>query len=233
MAHRTIGILGGLSPESTASYYLRITRQYVARHGDDGYPEILIHSACLKQFHDWRNAGRWDLSAARLAEMAESLRLRGADFGLIASNTPHRVFDEVQAGTDLPLLHILEPVSEAIRQAGQRTVALLGTRVTMGEAFYKDGLAKRGIDCLIPKQEEQAAIHRIINEELVRGVLRDESRRVYQDIIARLADQGAEGVVLGCTEIPLLIEARHSPIPVYDTAVLHADAALERATHLS
>ncbi|WP_158253594.1 aspartate/glutamate racemase family protein [Chromobacterium alticapitis] len=233
MPHLKIGIIGGLSPESTVSYYLRITRQYVARHGDDGYPEILIHSVCLKQFHAWRDAGRWELFADKLAEIAENLRLRGADFGLIASNTPHRVFDEVQARTALPLLHILEPVSEAILQAGQRTVALLGTRFTMGEAFYRDALAKRGIDCLLPAPAEQATIHRIIDEELVRGVLREESRRVYQDIIARLAGQGAEGVVLGCTEIPLLIEPRHSPIPVYDTAVLHADAALARATHPS
>ncbi|TDR78442.1 aspartate/glutamate racemase family protein [Paludibacterium purpuratum] len=229
MRHRRIGIIGGLSPESTVSYYLHLTRRYVALAGDDSYPEILIYSVDLQKYHDWRDLGRWDLIAEELAGIANRLQAAGAEQGLIATNTMHKVFDEVQARTALPLLHILDPVVAAIQAAGLREVALLGTHFTMAETFYKDRLARHGIACLVPDTKGQQQLHRIIVTELTRGILSDASREVYLRTIDQLAADGAQGVILGCTEIPLLIRQVDCALPLFDTATLHAEAALQLA----
>jgi aspartate racemase len=229
MTHKKIGIIGGLSPESTVSYYLHITRTYAARFGEDSYPEVIIYSVNLEQYHQWREADRWDLITEHLATVANKLLVSGADFGLIATNTMHKVFGAVQAKTDLPLLHILDPTIEAIHKAGITKIGLLGTRFTMAGTFYRDHLAAHGIDTITPDARDQQMIHEIIVTELVRGVISAESRARYQAVMDRLASAGAQGIILGCTEIPLLIQSEQFPLPLFDTATLHARAALDRA----
>lgn len=227
--HKKIGIIGGLSPESTVSYYLHITRSYVERFGDHSYPEIIIYSVNLEQYHRWRSANRWDLVAGDLIASAQRLRKAGADFGLIATNTMHKVFDAVQAAVDFPLIHIIDATAAKARERGLKTLGLLGTRYTMSDGFYHDRIAQSGLNLVVPPSADQAVVHRIIVEELIQGRLREDSKAAYRHIISGLIEQGAEGIILGCTEIPLLIQQPDSPVPLLDTAALHADAALAYA----
>lgn len=227
--HKKIGIIGGLSPESTVSYYLHITRAYVEKFGDYGYPEIIIYSVNLKSYHQWRNDNRWDLIAEDLIRVANELTAAGADFGLIATNTMHKVFDDVQANISLPLINLVSTTAADVSAKGIATVALLGTKFTMSEDFYIDGLNSQGITTLVPNPEDQEIIHRIIVDELVRGIILQESKQQYLNIINKLKAQGAQGVILGCTEIPLLIKQQDCDITVIDTAAIHAAAALCRA----
>jgi aspartate racemase len=226
---KKIGIIGGLSPESTVSYYLHITRSYVQQFGTDSYPEIIIYSAVLAQYHAWRAAGRWDLIAEDLGQIANKLKHAGADVGVIATNTMHKVFADVQHATSLPLLHILTPTIAAIRKTGLTKVGVLGTQFTMGERFYRDYLEQHGITTLVPTADAQKDLHSIIVNELVRGIINPKSKQLYLQVIAQLVAEGAQGIVLGCTEIPLLIDQASCPVPVFDTAILHADAALQAA----
>jgi len=227
--HKKIGIIGGLSPESTVSYYLHITRTYVERFGDYGYPEIIIYSVNLENYHQWRSQGRWDLISEDLIAAAERLRQAGADFGLIATNTMHKVFDTVQNAVDLPLIHLIDATVATIKEMGICTVGLLGTRYTMSDGFYEDRLSENGLETIVPEEREQDIIHRIIVEELVRGRIISASKRKYLEIIENMKNAGAKGVILGCTEIPLLVKQDDCSIPLYDTAVIHAEAALAYA----
>lgn len=227
--HKTIGIIGGLSPESTASYYLHITRSYVSQFGNYGYPKIIIYSVNLQQYHSWRAKGQWDLIAEDLTAIANKLGDAGADIGIIATNTMHKVFDQVQRGTKLPLLHILDATVTEIRKAGLAKVGVLGTQFTMAEDFYRDHLLANGISPLMPAPADQAIVHEIIVKELVRGVFTEQSKQLYLEIISQLTTDGAEGIILGCTEIPLLINQESCKVPVFDTAVLHAEATLRAA----
>jgi len=224
-----IGILGGMSPESTVLYYEHITRAYTARFGDYGYPEILIYSVNFQNLVDWQHHGQWDQTIAEMAGALEKLRLAGADFGVIATNTMHIVFDEVQSAVHMPLLSIVDATAEAIRTAGLRCIGLLGTVFTMKERFFRDGLERSGIAALVPRSEDQERVNEIIYQELCRGEIRPESRRLFLEIIDRLRDQGAQGIVLGCTEIPLLVEPQHCDLPLFNTAMLHAEKALQFA----
>ncbi len=227
--YRKIGILGGMSPESTVTYYEHITRTYAQSHGDFGYPEILVYSVNFQQFVDWQHAGKWDRAARAMAKALNALRAAGADFGLIATNTMHIVFDQVQAAVDMPLLSIVDATAQAIRKAQVTSVGLLGTVFTMRETFFREGLAAGGVEVLTPGQEDGDRINSIIYQELCRGELRPESRQVFLDVIERLRQAGAEGVVLGCTEIPLLVRQQDCAIPLFDTTILHAQRALEYA----
>jgi len=227
--HKKIGIIGGLSPESTVTYYLNIIRKYVERFNDYSYPEILIYSVNLENYHQWRQDNRWDLITDNLIFVAEKLKEAGADFGLIATNTMHKVFKDVQSKCSLPLVHILDPTVKAITTSRIKKVGLLGTRFTMSEPFYRDGLLERNIDCVVPTAEQQEIIHQIIEQELVRGIFSDESKQQYLYIIEDLIKKGAEGIILGCTEIPLLINQGDCSVPVFDTATLHSDEGLELA----
>jgi aspartate racemase len=227
--NKKIGIIGGLSPESTVSYYLNITRKYVQRFNDYSYPEILIYSVNLESYHQWRENDRWDLITDNLVFAAEKLKAAGSDFGLIATNTMHKVFNDVQSNCTLPLIHILDPTAKAILTSGIKRVGLLGTRFTMSEPFYKEALLKRGIDCVVPNHDQQKVIHQIIEQELVRNTLTSASKQQYLSVIDDLIRRGAEGVILGCTEIPLLINQNDCSVPVFDTALLHSDEALELA----
>jgi aspartate racemase len=224
--HKKIGIIGGLSPESTVSYYLHITRKYVQLFGDYSYPEIIIYSVNLENYHIWRAENRWDKITDDLILVSEKLLNAGADFCVIATNTMHKVFNEVTKEVKIPFIHILTPTIYEIKKANIKRVGLLGTKFTMTENFYKEILQENDILPIIPTEEQQEIIHKIIVEELVRGQINSASKRKYLDIIDNLKELGAEGIILGCTEIPLLISQKDCSIPTFDTAVLHSDAAL-------
>ena len=227
--HKKIGILGGMSPESTSEYYEYITHTYTERFGDYGYPEIIIYSVSFQPYVDWPNDGRWDLVAQGLSEAAQRLEAAGADFIIIATNTMHLVFDQVQASVNVPMLSLLDAVGEAILARGMSAVGLLGTKFTMEKTFYQDALARKGITVLTPDAGDREYVNSVIYNELVAGQIRDESRAGFVNIIQKLAERGAEGVILGCTEIPLLISEADAGIPLFDTTTIHAEAALNYA----
>jgi len=226
---KRIGILGGMSPEATALYYEHITRAYTARHGDFGYPEILIYSVNFQRYVDWQRSGAWHEAARGMVASLESLRRAGASFGLIAANTMHHVFEEVRQAVAMPLISIVDATIEAIAKAGLKRVGLLGTVFTMRERFFLDGLERAGIEGLVPEPDVQLRMNRIIFEQLCRGEARAESRRLYLEAIAQLEDRGARGIILGCTELPLLISPADSALPLFNTAILHAEKALALA----
>lgn len=226
---KRIGILGGMSPESTSEYYEYITRTYTERFGDYGYPEIIIYSVSFQPYVDWPNDGRWDLVAQGLSEAAHRLEAAGADFIIIATNTMHLVFDQVQASVNVPLLSLLDAVGEAILAREMRTVGLLGTKFTMEKTFYQDALARKGITVLTPDAGDREYVNSVIYNELVAGQIRAESRARFVTIIEKLVARGAEGVILGCTEIPLLVSEVDAGIPLFDTTTIHAEAALNYA----
>ena len=221
--------MGGLSPESTTVYYEHIVREYRRRFGDHSYPEIVIYSVNFQRFIDWMRDERWDLVAEGLAEAVERLGRAGADFALIASNTVHIVFDEVQKRSTIPLISIIDATAEAIEREGLRRVGLLGTLFTMTRDFYREGLARRGIEVVTPSREYMELVDRVIFEELVNGVLKPESKEEFLRIIGELERMGARGVILGCTEIPLLVSQEDVSIKLFDTARIHAEKALELA----
>jgi aspartate racemase len=227
--HKRIGILGGMSPESTVAYYEYITRTYTQRFGDYGYPEILIYSVSFQPYVDWPNQDRWDQVAQGLRQAAQKLVAAGADFILIATNTMHLVFDQVQAGVEVPMLSLLDATAQAVLARGLRTVGLLGTKFTMEKAFYRDALAHQGITVLVPDAGDRAHVNRIIYDELVAGQICDGSRTRLVAIIRKLVERGAEGVILGCTEIPLLVSEADTGVPLFDTTIIHAEAALNYA----
>jgi aspartate racemase len=228
---KKIGILGGMSPESTTLYYEQITRNYTEQYGDYGYPEILIYSVNFQKFVDWQRNGQWHEVAREMATALERLHVAGADFGLIATNTMHFVFDEVQQAVHMPLVRIVDATVEAILAAGLRSVGLLGTVFTMRERFFRDRLERSGIAALVPEPPDQLQVNEVIYQELCRGEILPDSRRRFLEIIERLRDRGAQGIVLGCTAIPLLLQPQHCDLPLFNTALLHAAKALAFAVH--
>jgi aspartate racemase len=227
--HKRIGILGGMSPESTIEYYQYITRTYTERYGDYGYPEILIYSVSFQPYVDWPADGRWDRVAEGLSAAAQRLEAAGADCVILATNTMHIVVDEVQAAVSVPVLSLLDAVGDAIRSQGFRVTGLLGTRFTMEKVFYADALAEKGIRVLVPEADERRFVDDVIYHELVAGQVREASRRRFVEIIERLSARGAQGVILGCTEIPLLVREQDVDVPLFDTTLIHAEAALAYA----
>jgi len=227
--HKTIGLLGGMSPESTVAYYEYITRTYTREFGDYGYPEILIYSVSFQAYVDWPEEGRWDLVAEGLSQAARALEVAGVDVILIATNTMHIVFDEVEASVNVPMLSLLDAVGDAIQEQGMQTVGLLGTAFTMEKTFYQEALLERGIDVLLPDAEDRKRVNDVIYDELVAGEILDASRDAFVRIMRDLVQRGAEGVILGCTEIPLLVSEEEAGVPLFDTTVIHADAALRYA----
>jgi len=227
--HKRIGILGGMSPESTVEYYQYITRTYTQRFGDYGYPDIIIYSVSFQPYVDWPNEDRWDLVGQGLSQAAQRLEAAGADFIVIATNTMHLVLDEVRASIHVPVLSLLDVVGEAVLAKGLKTIGLLGTRFTMEKNLYQDTLARKGITVLIPDADDREVVNRVIYDELVAGQIRAESRTGYVEIIKKLAVRGAQGVILGCTEIPLLVSEADVGLPLFDTTLIHAEAALSYA----
>jgi aspartate racemase len=227
--HKKIGIIGGMSPESTVEYYRYITRTYTERFGDYGYPEVIIYSVSFQPYVDWPTEDRWDLVAQGLSAAAQRLEAAGADIILIATNTMHLVFEEVQASVSVPMLSLLDAVGEAILARGMKTVGLLGTQFTMEKTFYPDALAPKGISVLVPEADDREYVNRVIYEELVAGQIREASRAGFVAVVDRMAARGAEGVILGCTEIPLLVSEADVGMPLFDTTAIHAEAALRYA----
>lgn len=226
---KRIGIFGGTSPESTVTYYQRITREYTRRYGNHGYPEILIFSVTFQQYIDWMTAGDWKALAAGTIDGLRTLSAGGAELGLIATNTFHKVFDEVAASVPIPLISILDVVTERLNELGCRRPALLGTGFTMSGSFYPQRLSRDGIKPISPTLAEQDAINQVIFHELNCGLLTSASKEALVGISNRLVAEGADAVILGCTELPLLVKEGDLPVPVLDTTTLHADAALEAA----
>jgi len=227
--HKRIGILGGLTPESTITYYMHIVHRYHELYGDHGYPETIINGVSFQKYEDWMMKEDWDSIEASLLEGLKTLKAAGADFAVIATNTMHLLFEKLQAQIDLPLISIVDATAEAVKAEGFTKIGLIGTQISMTKPFYREGLAKHGIDVVVPDEEDQAYIVKVIFDELSIGKLTDESRAGYLKIIDKLVEQGAEGIVLGCTEIPLLIRQEDTEIKVFDTATVHAEKALQYA----
>jgi len=226
---KKIGILGGLSPESTVEYYLYLTHTYTERYGNYAYPEIIIYSVSFQDYVDWPASGRWDLVGQGLGTSAQKLEAAGADFIIIATNTMHLVIDQVRAAVHIPVLSLLDVVADAVLAAGLHTVGLLGTISTMEKGFYQAALASRGLSVLTPDPDDRRYVSDVIYNELVAGKFRPAARARYVEIIRRLAGQGAQGVILGCTEIPLLVTQADAGLPLFDTTRIHAEAALKEA----
>ncbi len=227
---KTLGLLGGLSWESSVEYYRIINQEAQRRLGGLHSAALLMYSFDFGEIEALQAAGDWAAAGARLAAAAARLEQAGAEGIVICSNTMHRVAGAVEAALALPLLHIADATAKPIVAAGYRQVGLLGTAFTMEQDFYKERLVSRfGLKVSIPPAASRDIVHRIIYEELVRGEIRDDSRRQYQTIIAELGAAGAEAVILGCTEIGLLIKPGDSPLPSFDSAELHALAAVDWA----
>jgi len=227
--YKRIGILGGMSPESTTIYYEYITRTYRERFGDHGYPEILILSVSFQEFMDWMREDRWDLITEKIVEGLTHLHKGGADFGLIATNTMHAVFDEVEKRSPMPLISIVDATAEEVRKERLQVVGLLGSTFTMGGDFYKKKLLSYSIDTIVPGKKDQEYVNRVIFEELVNGQILQRSRKGFIRIIEDLKDRGVQGVILGCTEIPLLVREEDVDVKLFDTTVIHAEKALNYA----
>ena len=223
---KTLGIIGGMSWESTESYYRLINEGIKAELGNLHSADLLIHSVDFAPINKLQAQGAWEEMGAIMASSAKRLQAAGAQGLLIATNTMHKVVDDVQAATNLPIIHIADVTAAAIKRKGLTKVALLGTQFTMTENLYKQRLIDAGLQVLIPDKKAQQEIHRVINEELCQGQFLDSSRQYYSQVIQDLAAQGAEGIILGCTEIGLLIQQKDSPIPVFDTTAIHAAAAV-------
>ncbi len=227
---KTIGIIGGMSWESSAQYYALINRAVRDRLGSPHSAQILMHSLDFGPIAALQAEGEWDQLSELLVDSAEALEAAGADCLLLATNTMHKCADAIEDASDLPLLHIADAAADAICAEGITRVALLGTAFTMEQDFYRERLEEHhGLEVIIPEAEERAEVHRIIYEELIAGEINDTSRESYREIISGLADEGAQGVILGCTEIGLLITQEDSPVPIFDTTALHAQAAVEFA----
>ena len=227
---KTIGLIGGMSWESSAQYYRIINEAVRDRLGGASSARSLMLSVDFCEIKRLQHDGEWARLTGMMIDAARSLERGGADFILLCTNTMHRMADEVEAPAGIPLIHIADPTGEAIVAAGHRRVGLLGTAFTMEHPFYRGRLHDRfGLEVLVPGEADRKIVHDIIYDELVSGIVRDESRGAYRAIIARLIDRGAEAIILGCTEIMLLVRDDDSPVPHYDTTRLHALAAVELA----
>lgn len=230
MVQKVIGLIGGLSWESSAEYYRIVNEAVRARRGGLHSARVLMWSFDFAEIEALQASGRWDAATELMIDAARRLERGGADFILIASNTMHRMAADVEAATGIPLVHIADPTAERIKASGVTRVGLLGTAFTMEQDFYKGRLAREhGLDVLVPEDADRADVHRIIYDELVQGRVEPSSREIYRGVMARLVERGAEAIILGCTEIMLLVRPEDSAVPLYDTTTIHAEAAVERA----
>ena len=224
---KTIGLIGGMSWESSAEYYRIINQRVRDARSPTASARCLLYSFDFSEIAALQKAGDWPALTARMIEAAQTLETAGADMLLICTNTMHLMASDVAAAVAIPLLHIADPTGRAITAAGFGKVGLLGTAFTMEQDFYRGYLAKHhGLEVIVPEAEDRATVHRVIYEELVAGRIESASREAYRGVIARLAARGAQAIVLGCTEIMLLIGPEDSPVPLFDTARLHAEAAV-------
>ncbi|RLV60009.1 aspartate/glutamate racemase family protein [Parashewanella curva] len=224
---KTIGLLGGMSWESTASYYKAINEGVKAELGGLHSAKICLYSVDFNEIETLQHQGKWDTTAAILSRAAQKVEAAGADFLLICTNTMHRVAEEVQKAISIPLIHIADATAERLIEDKINRVGLLGTRFTMEQDFYKKQISDQfDIEVIVPNEKEQEYVHRVIYQELCQGKINDESRLQYLSIMDNLYAQGAQAIILGCTEIALLIQQQHTPIPLYDTTQIHAESAV-------
>jgi aspartate racemase len=226
---KKIGIVGGLSPESTIYYYKYITHRYTQKFGNYGYPHIIIYSVTFQDYLDWGKADDWKATGDDLVNAINALESANADFALIATNTMHYLYDSLVKRTNIPILNLVEVVSEHAQNLNIKKVGLLGTKFTMTHDFYPKALSRKGIETIVPDSQDQKVINDIIFHELTKGIITDESKDRYIKIIRKMVDVGIEGIILGCTEIPLLIKQDDLKIHVLDSSKLHAEAALKYA----
>jgi aspartate racemase len=227
---KVIGLIGGMSWESTVPYYRQINETIKERLGGLHSAKIVLYSVDFHEVERLQHAGDWDSAAALLASAARALESAGADFLVLCTNTMHKVAGAIEAAVRIPLIHIADPTAEEIKTSGFSTVGLLGTRFTMEEDFYKNRLsARHGLQVLVPDLKDREIIHRVIYEELCLGRVVNESRIEYRRIMADLAGRGAQAIILGCTEISLLVGQADSPVPLFDTTAIHARKAAVRA----
>lgn len=230
MADKVIGLIGGLSWESSAEYYRIINERARAVKGGLHSARCLIWSFDFAEIEALQNQSCWGAATELMIDAAKRLERGGADLVLICSNTMHRMASEIEAAIRIPVLHIADPTARRIKAAGQKRIGLIGTAYTMEQDFYKGRLIERhGLDVIVPGADDRAAVHRVIYDELVQGRVEASSREAYRAVIRRLVDSGAEAIILGCTEIMLLVSAADSPVPLFDTTTIHAEAAFDLA----
>ncbi len=226
---KIIGLIGGMSWESTIPYYSIINEYVKNTLGGLHSAKIILYSVEFDEIEKCQSSGEWERSGEILGEAAKVLENGGADLILICTNTMHKVFEQVQSCVSVPVLHIAEATADVLEKDGRKTVGLLGTKYTMTQDFYKMRLVSRGFEVLIPDEKDIEIINRIIFDELCVGMIKDESRNEFSRVIAELKAKGAEAVILGCTEIGLLVKPENSVLPIYDTTVIHATVAAKKA----
>jgi len=227
---KTIGFIGGMSWESTLEYYRIINEAVKERLGGFHSAKIVMYSVDFAEIERLQHEEKWDKAISLMIDAAKRVESAGADFVLICTNTMHKMADDVAANISIPLLHIADVTAEKITSQGLKKIGLLGTKFTMEQDFYKGRLKEKfGIRVLIPNESEREVVHNVIYKELCLGEIKDSSRERVKTIITRLSDNGAQGIILGCTELPLLIKQEDCPVPLFDTTVIHAKAAVDYA----
>jgi len=224
---KRIGLLGGMSWESTSEYYRLVNQLVAERLGGLHSADCLLRSVDFAEIELLQREDRWTEAGERLAAEARALQDAGAELLVLCTNTMHKVAPEIEAALDIPFVHIGDTTAEAVRAAGLTRVGLLATAYTMEQDFYTGRMREHGLDVIVPEADDRRIVHDVIYDELCRGVIRDASREQYRRIMRALADAGAEGILLGCTEIDLLVGQEDSPVPVFDTTRLHAERAVE------
>ncbi len=227
---KTIGLIGGMSWESSLEYYRILNQTVKQKMGGFHSAECVMYSVDFEKIEKLQHQGKWDELTEIMIESARRVEKAGADFLLICTNTMHKMASEVESGIGIPLLHIADVTAEQIKRKGQNRIGLLGTRFTMEQDFYKGRLEKNhGIKVIIPDLKQRKIIHNILYQELVQGEITTSSKKQFKEIISSLQTRGAQGIILGCTEIPLIVKQKDYRIPLYDTTTLHARAAVEQA----
>lgn len=226
---RKLGLIGGVSPESTVEYYQYIVHNYQKRYGDLHFPEIIIYSMRFQELVDLGNADHWDRIIDEIVRAGKSLEAAGAEGLMLTANTLHYVVEEFKAGVNVPVISIVDVTGEEIEKAGLKKVSLVGTKFTMNFPFYRDILAKRDIEVIVPADADRKIVSDIIFDELVKGIFKEESRNANLSVLGNLEEMGAEGHILGCSEIPLLVKPEDTDLPQFNTTEIHAEAGLQFA----
>lgn len=226
---KTIGLIGGMSWESTQTYYRLINQKVREELGGLHSAKLVLFSVDFAEIEALQHQGDWPATAEILASVGQSVEAAGADFLVLCTNTMHKVADQLESAVNIPLLHIADATAKVLKEDGITCVGLLGTRFTMEQAFYVGRLQAHGIEVLVPDEAQRARVHSVIYDELCRGVVKADSKAVYLEIVASLAERGAQGVILGCTEIGLLIQASDTTVKLYDTTEIHAEQAVTLA----
>lgn len=230
---KTIGLIGGMSWESSAEYYRIINEEIKKKLGGLHSAKCLLYSVDFKEIEHYQSIGAWDKAGEALGQVARSLEKAGADFIVICTNTMHKVLGYIQEMITIPILHIADATAEQIIRQDIRSVGLLGTKYTMEQDFYKSRIASHAINVIVPDDDERELINNIIYQELCLGEIKQSSKNIYKKIINNLVDRGAEGIILGCTEIGLLVKAEDSKVPLFDTTLIHAQKAVNKSLSIS